>query len=63
MQAKKLCKAAYLFSVDAEDGKVAHVNYIPLQFKSKGGDARAWAAKVTEVLGGKVCNEISISNM
>ncbi|KIL68962.1 hypothetical protein M378DRAFT_71103 [Amanita muscaria Koide BX008] len=53
LQAKKLSKAAYLFSVDAEAGKVAHVNYIPPQYKAKGADARVWATKITEIVGGK----------
>jgi alanyl-tRNA synthetase len=55
-QARKLAKATYLFSIDGEGGKVAHANYVPPQLKSKGADARTWAVKVTEVLGGKVCS-------
>ena len=54
LQAKKLNKAAYIFSIDTEAGKVAHANYIPPRLRPKGADARAWAAKVTEVLDGKV---------
>ncbi|KAF8629235.1 hypothetical protein AX17_005815 [Amanita inopinata Kibby_2008] len=53
LQAKKLSKATYLFSVDKESGKVAHVNYVSPFFKAQGIDARAWAAKVTEIIGGK----------
>lgn len=52
-QGKKLGKAIYVLS-DAGDGKIAHVNYVPDDWKRKGADARTWAAKVTEVLGGKV---------
>jgi len=52
LQGKKLGKAIYVFS-DAGDGKVAHVNYVPDDWKKKGADARTWTAKVTEVLGGK----------
>jgi alanyl-tRNA synthetase len=54
LQARKLGKAVYVFSVDSEGGKVIHVNHIPESLKSKGLDARTWAARVTEVLGGKV---------
>nr|GAT57707.1 predicted protein [Mycena chlorophos] len=48
---RKLDKAVYVFSSDGS--KVAHANYIPPSIKAKGADARTWAAKVTEVLGGK----------
>jgi alanyl-tRNA synthetase len=61
-QARKLGKPTYLFSIDAEEGKVAHANYIPPQLKSKGANARTWAAKVTEVLGGKVCGTGKLVN-
>lgn len=44
----------YVFSVNAEGGKVAHANYVPEYVRAKGFDARTWASKVTEVLGGKV---------
>ncbi|TFY60907.1 hypothetical protein EVG20_g7252 [Dentipellis fragilis] len=50
LQAKKLGKAAYVFSADKAAGKVAHVNHAP---KALGIDARTWAGKVSEVLGGK----------
>lgn len=53
LQAKKLGRAVYVFSVDSEGGKVIHVNHVPESLKSKGLDARTWAARVTEVLGGK----------
>ena len=53
-QVKKLGKPAYLFSVDAEGGKIVHVNFAPSELRAKGLDARSWAAKVAEVLGGKV---------
>jgi len=53
LQAKKLGRAVYVFSVDSEGGKVIHVNHVPEALKSKGLDARTWAARVTEVLGGK----------
>jgi len=51
--AKKLGKAAYIFSVDSEGSKVVHVNHVPDAIRSKGLDARSWAASVSEVLGGK----------
>ena len=53
-QGKKLGKAVYVFSVNAEGGKVAHANYVPEDVRANGFDARTWASKVTEVLGGKV---------
>ncbi|KAF8920001.1 tRNA synthetases class II (A)-domain-containing protein [Mucidula mucida] len=53
LQGRKLGKAVYVFSVDHEGGKVAHVNNVPPSMKEKGADAREWAAKVSEVLGGK----------
>lgn len=53
-QGKKLRKAVYVFSVNAEGGKVGHANYVPEDVREKGFDARTWASKVTEVLGGKV---------
>ncbi|EGO00200.1 hypothetical protein SERLA73DRAFT_107224 [Serpula lacrymans var. lacrymans S7.3] len=52
-QGKKLGKAVYVFSVDADNTKVAHANHVPEAAKAKGLDARVWASKVTEVLGGK----------
>ncbi|KAH9022566.1 tRNA synthetases class II (A)-domain-containing protein [Lactarius pseudohatsudake] len=53
LQAKKLGKAVYVFSVDSDGGKVIHVNHVPESLRSKGFDARTWAARVTETLGGK----------
>lgn len=53
-QGKKLGKTVYVFSVDQEANKVMHGNYVPPAMKSKGLDARTWASKVSEVLGGKV---------
>lgn len=52
-QAKQLGKSVYVFSVDAENKKVAHANYVSSTLKAKGVDARTWAAKVTDILGGK----------
>ena len=54
LQAKKLGKAVYVFSVDSDGGKVIHVNHLPESLRSKDFDARTWAARVTEILGGKV---------
>ncbi|KAI0313011.1 tRNA synthetases class II (A)-domain-containing protein [Amylostereum chailletii] len=53
LQAKKLGKAVYVFSADIEGGKVAHVNHVPEALRKNGFEARAWATKVSEVLGGK----------
>lgn len=58
-QGRKLGKAVYVFSVDQEANKVAHGNYVPPEVKSKGLDARTWASKISEVLGGKVGIEIN----
>ncbi|TFK75281.1 hypothetical protein BDN72DRAFT_757654 [Pluteus cervinus] len=52
-QAKKLEKAAYVLTIDAEHGKVAHVNYVPPSLRSEGVDARQWATKVSNIIGGK----------
>lgn len=54
LQAKKLGKAIYVFSVDSQGGKVIHVNHVPEFLRSKGFDARTWATRVAETLGGKV---------
>lgn len=54
LQGKKLGKAVYVFSVDPGAQKVAHANHVPPSLKTKGVDARTWASKVSEVLGGKV---------
>ncbi|KAF7967705.1 hypothetical protein HWV62_21634 [Athelia sp. TMB] len=52
-QGKKLSKAVYVISADGETGKVVHGNHVPPTLKAKELDARTWAAKVAEVLGGK----------
>ena len=54
LQAKKLSKSVYVFSADAANGKVAHVNAVSDAAKAKGLDGREWATVVTEILGGKV---------
>ena len=43
----------YVFTVDHKGNKVAHGNHVPVTSKAKGLDARTWASKVSEVLGGK----------
>ncbi|KXN90914.1 Alanine--tRNA ligase [Leucoagaricus sp. SymC.cos] len=53
LQARKLGKTVYVLSVDSDGGKVAHVNFVSPSYKAKGADARAWATRVSEVLGGK----------
>ena len=58
-QARKIGKAAYIFSVDAEARKVVHVNYVPEDFRKKGLDARAWAVSVSEIVGGKASSLLS----
>ncbi|KAF8894893.1 tRNA synthetases class II (A)-domain-containing protein [Gymnopilus junonius] len=52
-QAKQLNKSLYVFTVDVENQKVAHANFVSPTHKSRGADARSWASKVTEILGGK----------
>ena len=54
LQAKKLGKSIYIFSADAQAGKVAHVNAVSEAAKAKGVDGREWAAVTVEILGGKV---------
>lgn len=58
-QGRKLEKAVYVLSIDKEGAKVVHANYIPSSLKAKGGDARTWAARITEILGGKVNSNIA----
>lgn len=52
-QAKKLNKAAYIFSVDSEAGKVVHANFLPPGLRREGFDAKVWANAVTEIVLGK----------
>ena len=52
-QGRKFGKALYVFSVDSGNGKVVHVNFVPPSLKSKGLDARQWATKISEIIGGK----------
>ncbi len=54
LQAKRLGKTIYVFSVDSDEGKVAHVNYVAEDARLRGLDARTWANAVVEVVGGKV---------
>ncbi|KAJ2918578.1 hypothetical protein MD484_g1897, partial [Candolleomyces efflorescens] len=51
--ARKAQKGLYVFSVDSENNKVAHVNYVAPALKDKGADARDWASKVTDLIAGK----------
>lgn len=50
-----------MFSVDAEKGQVAHANFVSEAARSKGVDARTWAAAVAEIVGGKV-NFVELSS-
>ena len=43
-----------MFSVDQEQGKVAHVNFVADDAKAKGLDGREWANAISDILGGKV---------
>jgi len=52
-QARKMKKAVYLFSMDPDGSKIAHVNYVPEHQLKDGFDAKLWAKAVTEVIGGK----------
>ncbi|GJE94884.1 alanine--tRNA ligase [Phanerochaete sordida] len=58
LQAKKLGKSVYVFSVDYEQGKVAHVNFVAEDAKSRGVDGREWATAVVEILGGKAGGKV-----
>jgi len=51
-QAKTLGKSIFVFSVDAEGSKVAHVNAVSAAAKGKGINARAWTEVVAKVIGG-----------
>jgi len=51
--ARKAEKSVYLFSHDAEQGKIPHVNYVSPSLKKQGLDARVWSGKVSELIGGK----------
>jgi alanyl-tRNA synthetase len=51
---RKLGKAAYLFSPDADSKRINHVNVVPEPLKTKGLDAQGWANAVSAILGGKV---------
>lgn len=53
LQGRKLGKSVYVFSSNAAEGKVAHVNFVAEDAKSRGLDGRAWATAVSEVVGGK----------
>ena len=53
-QAKKLGKSVYLFSVDPAGEKVVHVNFVSESARNRGLEARLWASKVSEIIGGKV---------
>lgn len=54
LQARKLGKSIYVFSVDSEQGKVSHVNHVADDAKARGIDGREWANSVVAVLGGRV---------
>jgi alanyl-tRNA synthetase len=51
---KKLGKSVYVMSADEDAGKVAHVNFVADDLRTRGLDGRVWANKVSEILGGKV---------
>ena len=48
---RKTGHSLYVFALASE--KVSHANFVSPEGKSKGLDARTWAAKVSDVLGGK----------
>ncbi|TIB29954.1 hypothetical protein E3P84_03525 [Wallemia ichthyophaga] len=51
--ARPLNKTVYVFSVDREAKKIAHQCYIPKDKLNDSFNAKLWAAKVAEVVGGK----------
>ena len=50
---KKYQRAAYLFSVDETEGRVAHCNILPKSDVSKAFNAKQWLDGVTKILGGR----------
>lgn len=52
-----------MFSVDQEQGKVAHVNFVAEDAKAKGLDGREWANSISEILGGKVSISHSLCDL
>ena len=53
--AKSLSKAVYVFSPDVDNGKVAHVNFIPKEvLDRKVLNAKEWLTEVSKIVGGKV---------
>jgi len=50
---KTLGKPAYLFTIDTEAGKVAHMNFLPKASIKGDFNAKTWASVVSEILGGK----------
>ncbi|KAF4621160.1 hypothetical protein D9613_000618 [Agrocybe pediades] len=52
-QGKQLNKSVYVFSADTDNQKLAHANYVSPAMKAAGADARTWASKVTDIVGGK----------
>ena len=59
-QAKRLAKGLYVFSIDHENQKVMHANYVSPSLKARGADARTWASKITDIVGGKVHFYVSL---
>ncbi|GJJ06642.1 hypothetical protein Clacol_000836 [Clathrus columnatus] len=59
--AKSLGKPVYIFSIDSEENKIIHVNYLPQPMVSKTFDARVWANKVSAVVGGKAGGKEDLS--
>ncbi|KIP06586.1 hypothetical protein PHLGIDRAFT_128168 [Phlebiopsis gigantea 11061_1 CR5-6] len=58
LQAKKLGKSVYVFSVDSDQSKVAHVNFVAEDAKAKGVDGRLWANAIADILGGKAGGKV-----
>ncbi|KAL1923492.1 uncharacterized protein VTP21DRAFT_8472 [Calcarisporiella thermophila] len=46
-------KAAYLFTVEKDTGRVTHQCFVPKEFIERGLKASEWATKVAELVGGK----------
>lgn len=51
---RKTSRSIYVFAVSSDGQKVSHANFVSPASKAKGLDARTWAGKVSDVLGGKV---------
>jgi alanyl-tRNA synthetase len=50
---KQYQRAAYLFTVDKEEGKVVHMNTLPKSDVSKTFNAKEWMSAISSIVGGR----------